>query len=113
MKVQEQTYKVDIRHTDAALQLDDTNKYFFKKKDAAFAKRWIEKQGFHLYLWGQKDGVTIRLNKSISRPIITVHAHKIIKQYIDEDQVDYPLVDCTCYAAMLLYKRLKENGAIQ
>lgn len=85
---------------------EDVHKHKFTSEMAGEAIRWIKKHGYHY--WGGDSGVGIRLEKN-SYTIIHVQVNDIT-DYPNEPI--YIFIDCICYAAMLLYRRLKRDGVI-
>ncbi len=96
----------DAVHT--VLYREDIAEYMFTKKHYNQAQEWIKSQGYHL--WKGNSGVGIRLEKT-QCTIISVVVHGGV-HYCRDDIELYPIIDTTCYAAMLLYQRLKRDNVI-
>ena len=92
---------VDVIHV--MLEDGDIAKLLFTKRQYKEAKQWIKKWGYHL--WEVERGAGIRLEP---------HGYTIISVSADNDYytMTTPLVDAVCYAAILLYRRLKRDNVI-
>ena len=86
-------------YCDATLTENDVVYFEFNYLMARQARKWIEGQGYHIKIYG--NCVRISLER---------FAFTIINVYSD---YGCPPIDNLCYAAVLLYQRLKRNGAIQ
>lgn len=109
---------VDVKRTRAQKQMEavsaelfpaDIDEYSFTRENMLEAERWIKKQGYHLRytnIWNhedtQKPYAAIRLEKN---------AYTIINVYTDCPEHGC-VKDVICYAAMLLYQRLKRDKVI-
>ncbi len=98
-----------IYSTNAFLVSDDYERFrhLYTGEKAEEAKRWIKLRGYYLQNDGgytkinlEKDGYTIiRVTINNREDYHGIYAHL------------FPTF-CICYAAVLLYRRLKRNGAI-
>ena len=68
------------------------------------AQRFIRKQGYHLRTYPGYAGIRLEVNRYT---IIEVETSEL-----DIFHKEVCTADCICYAAMLLYRRLKRDGVI-
>lgn len=67
------------------------------------AKKWIRQQGYHLRHHAGYAAIRLEKNSYTIIEVQTEHSH-----FMNELCTS----DCICYAAMLLYRRLKRDGVV-
>ncbi len=104
VKIYEGERKWETVH--AVLDSADIIKFGFTLQQTEEARAWIRKRGYHLWTYG--GYAAIRLEKNSYTIIGVRHSCDLLSR---EDGKVF-LGDCICYAAVLLYRRLKRDGVI-